>query len=321
MSAFLKKIPQSILIFGAAAHIGWPLATFLTREAPHIKLHLATSSPDKRKLLQSAFPDAQVVDADYSDLSSLSNAFEGIEGVFVIAPSGMNEATAMNNLTTALKRANSVIHVIRMVGVFPEFALSRVPKALGPGSLPYEHPIAKRILDESGLPVTYINCGASFIDNLWLQIGPVLSKKTLIWPEHRVPFIDPEDIAEVAGRLFLSDNAKHIGAFHTMNNGHDWLQYREIAEILSEVFGEPTAYDGSFEAFSEFYSPVIGPRVKLLWAFFKFEEANEENWALNNFVERTIGRKPTTYRDWVLKHKDELLQGKRSVDWASTAKS
>lgn len=316
MSAFVKKIPQSILIFGATGHIGWPLAEYLSREAPTIKLHLATSSPQKRAMLQSAFPKAHVVEADYNDVSSLSNAVAGIEGVFVITPNGMPEAAPMSNLTVALKRANSVIHVIRLVGVFPEFSPTRVPKALGPGSLPIEHPIAKCILDESGLPVTYINSGASFIDNLWLQIAPVLAKKTLIWPEHRVPFIDPEDIAGVAGRLFLSDNAKHIGAFHTMNNGQDWLQFREVAEILSEVLGEPIAYDGSFEAFSEFYRPNIGPLVDMLWAFFKFEEANEENWALNNFVERTLGRKPTTVREWILKHKDELLQGKGNVAWA-----
>lgn len=49
-----------------------------------------------------------------------------------------------------------------------------------------------------------------------------------------MPFLDPQVIAEVAGRLFLSDNAKHIGAFHTMNNGHDWLSYEEVAGILGD---------------------------------------------------------------------------------------
>lgn len=316
MSAFIKKIPESILIFGAAGHIGWPLAEFLTREAPAIKIRLTTSSPQKRGMLQAAFPKAHVVDADYNDVASLSKAVAGIEGVFVITPNGMLEAAAMSNLATALKKEKSLIQVIRLVGVFPEFSPTRVPKTLGHGSLPIEHPTAKRILDESGLPVTYINSGATFIDNLWLQIAPVLAKKTLIWPEHRVPFIDPDDIAEVAGRLFLSDNAKHIGAFHTMNNGHDWLQFKEVAEILSEVLGEPIAYDGSYEAFSGFYGSKMGPVLDPLWAFFKFEEANEVNWALNNFVERTLGRKPTTVRQWVLKHKDELLRGKRTVPWA-----
>lgn len=318
MSSFKKPIPKSILIFGAAAHIGRPLAAYLTREAPTIKLRLATSSPTKRTELQSAFPNAEVVEANYNDAASLAAAVDGIEGVFVITPAGFSEEPAMTNLVTALKKANSVVHIIRMVGVFPEFSPARVPKELGPGSLPVEHPIAKRILDASGLPVTYINSGASFIDNLHLQIKSVQAKGTLIWPEHRVPFIDPRDIAEVAGRLFLSDNAKHIGAFHTMNNGQDWLNFKDVAGIISEVFGEPVAYDGCFEAFSEFYTPIMGPFiVQTLWHFFKFEEANEETWALNNFVERILGRKPTSVKDWLLEHKGVLRQGSGKVEWAT----
>ncbi|KAH8779797.1 hypothetical protein F5883DRAFT_540581 [Diaporthe sp. PMI_573] len=223
----------------------------------------------------------------------------------------------MTNLVTALKEANSVVHIIRLLGVFPEISPARIPKEVGPGSLPVEHPIAKRILDASGLPVTYINSGASFIDNFHLQIKSVLAKGTLIWPEHRVPFIDPRDIAEVAGRLFLSANVKHIGAFHTMNNGQDWLNFGEIAGIISEVFGQPVAYDGSFGAFSETYTPIMGPYVvQQLWHFFKFEEANEETWALNNFVERTLGRKPTSVKGWLLEHKDVLRQGSGISEWA-----
>lgn len=317
MSSFKKSIPKSILIFGAAAHIGRPLAAYLTREAPTIKLRLATSSPSKREQLRSAFPNAEVVEANYNDVDSLSVAVDGIEGVFVITPAGLSEEPAMTNLVTALKKANSVVHIIRLQGVFPEFSQTRVPKEVGPGSLPIEHPIAKRILDSSGLPVTYINSGATFMDNFHLQIKSVLAKKTLIWPEHRVPFIDPRDIAEVAGRLFLSDNVKHIGAFHTMNNGQDWLNYRDVAGIISEVFGEPVAYDGSFEAFSEFYTPIMGPFVvQKLWHFFKFEESNEETWALNNFMERILGRKPTSVKGWLVEHKDVLRQGSGVSEWA-----
>ncbi|GJC85489.1 hypothetical protein ColLi_08327 [Colletotrichum liriopes] len=318
MSAFIKQIPKSILIFGAAAHIGRPLTEFLTREAPSIKLRLATSSPKKKKQLQDAFPNSEVVEANYNDVASLSAAVSDIEGVFIITPGGFSEKEAMTNLVTALRQANSAVHIIRLVGIFPELSSSQVPTSVGAGSLPVEHPIAKRILDESGLPVTYINSGATFMDNFWIQSRSVIAKKTLIWPEHRVPFMDPRDIAEVAGRLFLSNNAKHIGAFHTMNNGYDWLSFEEVAGIISEVLGEPIAYDGSFKGFSEFYGPIMGPHlVQIMWNFFKFEEAHEEIWALNNFVERTLGRKPTTVKEWLLEHKAKLMQEAGDVAWAS----
>ncbi|KAH7143278.1 hypothetical protein DER46DRAFT_581550 [Fusarium sp. MPI-SDFR-AT-0072] len=305
-----KPIPKSIPIFGAAGHIGQPLAEFLTREAPDIRLSLVARSLEKQKILQSKFPNARVLAADYEDPSSLAAAVKGAEGVFVISSSGMSETVAMTNLTSVLNQDGSAVHVIRLLGIFPEFNPHRVPANLGPGSLPVEHPIAKRILDESGLPVTYINSGASFIDNLWLQIQPVLLHKKFIWPEHRVPFLDPRDIAEVAGRLFLSDNAKHIGAFHTMNNGHDWLTFEEVVGILSEELGESIAFDGSYAGFMDFWGPRMGKKAERLWNFFKFEQANEEQWALNNFVERILGRKPTTVREWIVEHKDGLLNAK-----------
>ncbi|KAF5240391.1 hypothetical protein FANTH_9651 [Fusarium anthophilum] len=311
-----KSIPKSILIFGAAGHIGQPLAEFLTREAPDIELSLVARSPEKQKMLQNKFPNARILAADYEDPSSLAAAVKGIEGVFVISSSGMSETTAMTNLTSVLKQDGSAVHIIRLLGIFPEFNPRRVPANLGPGSLPYEHPIAKRILDESDLPVTYINSGATFIDNLWLQIQPVLLHKKFIWPEHRVPFLDPRDVAEVAGRLFLSDNAKHVGAFHTMNNGHDWLCFEEVAGILGDELGESLAFDGSYEGFMEFWGPRMGKKAERIWNFFKFEQANEEQWALNNFVERILGRKPTTVRGWIAEHKDALVKGDRTVSWA-----
>ncbi|VUC29449.1 unnamed protein product [Clonostachys rosea] len=316
MAAFVKKIPRSILIFGASGHIGRPLAEFLSKNAPSIQLSLATSSPEKRNTLQSLFPKAHVVQANYMDVASLTKALQGIEGVFVVTTGGIDERVAMSNLVTALSGSKDIVHVVRMVGVFPEFAQQRVPKALIPGGLPYEHPIAKSILDESGLPVTYLNCGATFIDNLWLQMGPVLEKQTLIWPEHRVPFMDPRDIAEIAGKLLISDNAKHIGAFHTMNNGQDWLTFKEVSVILSEVLDQPVGYDGSYEGFAEAFGPKLGPALDTLWAFFKFEELNEENWALNGFSERILGRKPCTVREWIIEHKEKLLQAPEKVQWA-----
>ncbi|KAH6995218.1 hypothetical protein EDB80DRAFT_586089 [Ilyonectria destructans] len=266
MSQFIKEIPKSILIFGAAGHIGGPLTTYLAREAPTIKLRLATSSSGKKDALQSQYRNAEVVSANYNDIDSLKAAVEGIEAVFVITPNGFREAQGMENLVAALKDQKQLIQVIRFLGIFPE---------LNPAMIP-----------------------------------PVLAKKTLIWPEHRVPFLDPRDIAEVAGKLFLSDNAKHIGVLHTMNNGHDWLTFKEVSKIVGEVLGQEIAYDGSFEAFSGFYGPIIGEMVPVLWRFFKFEESHEECWALNTFVERTLGRKPTTVREWLIEHKDALLNGK-----------
>jgi uncharacterized protein YbjT (DUF2867 family) len=311
MSYNRKPLPQNILVFGAAAHIGGPLAKFLVREAPSIRLRLATHSPEKVEGLRAAFPDAEVVQADYADLPSLRKAVDGMEGVFVIAPGNTDEQMAMTNLAEALKASGSLIQLIRQLGIQPEANLRRIPKTLrrqGGDFFPFQHPIAKRILDEAGLPVTYLNCGATFMDNfLVLGMHRILREhRRLIWPERLIPWIDPRDIGEVAGRLFLSDNHRHIGQFHTLNNGHDLMRFHDVAELMSEIWEVPIAYDGSKESFFSAY-PFLGPMREFVWEFLAYEQENEVVWARNDFVERTLERKPTTLRQWLIEHRDAVL--------------
>ena len=312
----LKPVPKSILVFGASDHIGGPLAAFLAREAPSIRLRLTSHREDKAKSLRGRFPAAEVVVADYVDLPSLTKAVDSMEGVFVITPGGLDEQVAMTNMVAACKTSGSLIHMLRIVGLQPEANPNRIPQSLrnkGVG-IEIQHPIAKRILDDSGLPVTYLNCGATFMDN-FIRLGlghSVRRERKLIWPERLIPWIDPRDIAEVAARLFLSDNHRHIGQFHTMNNGHDLLRFHEVAKLMSEVLNEPIGYDGSRDAFFAAYSS-LGPLREYLWEFLKYEQDNEVVWARNDFVERMLGRKPTTLREWLVEYRDVLLGTSKEV--------
>lgn len=310
MSYNRKTVPSSVLIFGARGHIGGPLAAFLGREAPAIHLRLASHDPERAAALQVQFPRAAVVVADYADRASLVRALDAIEGVFIVTPTNTEEATAMTNVVEALRATETRPHIVRLLGMQPESDPNRIPKALRDHrlGLPVQHPIAKKILDGSGLPVTYLNCGATFIDNFARWMAPALRKRrTLVWPERLIPYIDPVDIAEVAARLFLSDNHRHIGQFHTMNNGQDILRFREVAELMSDVWGEAIAYDGSKEAFFSEYAAMGTDRLQFLWDFFQYEQDNEEVWARNDFVERMIGRRPTTVREWLGANRSVLL--------------
>lgn len=110
----------------------------------------------------------------------------------------------------------------------------------------------------------------------------------------------------MAGRLFHSDNHRHIGQFHTLNNGHDLMRYSDVAALMTELLGEPITHDGSKQAFHETYAH-LGHRRDHLWDFFEYEKANEVVWARNDFVERTLGRKPMAFREWIKEHAQLLL--------------
>lgn len=303
-----KPIPRSVLIFGAGNHIGMPLLRYLQQAAPQVKLRLVSSRPEGCDALRQRFPQAEVVSASYFDPASLEQAVRGMEGVFINTPGGMDERPAMTHLVAALQKAGTAVHILRTLGMQPEANPHRVPasiRAAGLG-LPVQHPIAKQILDESGLPVTYLNLGATFMDNFfWMKAGLVRQRK-LIWHNRLIPFNDPRDVGEVAARLLLSDNHRHIGQFHTLNNGHDLLRFSDVARLMTEVFGEEITYDGSKETFFEAYAH-LGDLRTVLWDFFEYERENEVVWAPNDFMARTLGRQPVTVRQWLEEHAAALL--------------
>jgi len=301
-----KPIPRSILIFGASGTLGGPLARFLQREAPHVRLRLASSREEGCEALRRDFPGVDVVQADYYDLPTLEVAVQGMEGLFVNTTLPKDEQTAMSNLIAAVKKANCAIHIIRAgLGMQPEANEHRVPEDMR--DFISGDRIAKRLLDESGLPVTYFNFGASFTENLLTMKAGLIRERKLIWHNRKVPHMDKRDIAEAAGRILLSDNHRHIGQFHTLNNGQDLLNYAQIAELMTQVWGEKISFEGSKEAVISEYIDAYGPIFPKLWDFFQLEQDNEEVWALNDFMERTLGRKPISLREWLMENKRELL--------------
>lgn len=307
---FLKSPLRRIVIFGAAARGGGSVAAYLRYAAPHIPLRLVTSSAERLAALGTRFPGVEAVTANYYDPASLLKAFDNADGVFIITPTGLDEKMAMKNIIDAGKSTASLRHVIRIVGYEPEATIARIPEHLaGRTGDATQHFIAKSMLDESGLPVTFLNCGATLMDNfIWFRL-PICRSDTLIYPPRYIPFLDVRDLGEVAARVFLSDDSRHIGQFHTVNNGYDQLTTPEIAHILSDVLHRNITYDTTREAFLREYGPFINAHGKRAgeaeyrWDFLAFEYQNAVVWALNNFAERMLGRRPTTLRSWFMEHR------------------
>ena len=307
---FTKPIPKTILIFGASGRIGGPMAGYLTQEAPSIKLRLSTSNEKNIVGMQARFPDAEIVVSDYMDLSSLEKAVDGMEGIFCVTPMLTDEKPAMENLIAAVKKSGTLVHMIRQIGLMPEVNVSCFPEALKKERLTQyiQHPLARKILESAGLPVTFLNTAASFMTNFAMYMVPGLRReRKLIWPERRVPYIDTDEVGEIAARLLLSNDRRHIGQFHSVNNGYDFPTFEEIAALMSEVWGETIGYDGSKEAFWAEFHMLGEPMLNIIWEMFDFERSIEVTWALNNCAETILGRKPKTLRQWLIENRKKVL--------------
>ena len=135
---------------------------------------------------------------------------------------------------------------------------------------------------------------------------------TLIWPQRHVPLMDGRDLGEVIARIFLSDDARHIGSFHTVNNVYDYPTTKEIAETMSDVFMTKITPAMTWEDFRDEYGPMINARwgreTEVEYRFGQFQhEFNSILWCLNNFAEDMLGRRPNSFRSWLLEHKSLFL--------------
>ncbi|KAF2425560.1 NAD(P)-binding protein [Tothia fuscella] len=319
MSEYHQKVPESFLLFGVSGRVGDAAARAVSKQAPKAKLRLASTKPEKAEKLKKKWPNAEVVVANYEDLPSLDAAFKDIEAIFIITQFGLDEKLAMTNVVTAAKRsANKLLVMIRFTAIFPEFSLNRLPKSLqgsehGPAFI--SQPIGKAIMDESLLPVIYLNAGATFIENYKDHAKPIREAGKMIWPSRRVPFILVEDIGEIIANIILSGDVRHFGAFHTMNNGQDRLDLFEAAEIISQVIGKKIEVVASKEAYFKVYTSFMGEAMaNRLWEFFQYEKDHEVIWALNDFAERTLGRKPKTLKAWVEENKELFVSGNSQVE-------
>lgn len=310
----IKPIPKSVLIFGASGHIGGPMARYLRFHAPDIKLRLASSRPEGMEALQTAFPEAEVVAVDYRDAAKVTAAFSGIQAALIVTPPECDELSAMTNVVQAANKTGTLKHLIRVVGLQPDMNHARVPEKMrkfGKG-IEVQHPIARQVLDDAGLPVTYLNSGASFMDNL-LRLAGQVQDGYLAWPNRPVTYIDPREIGEVAARLLLSEDARHIYQFYTMNNGEEPHSASDVAAMMEEVLLRKIPHDPSKEGFLAFFQPLVDGGAMpshfpdYLWDFFEYEAANATVWVPNQFMERVLGRKPNTLRAWLMEHRAMFL--------------
>ena len=307
---YSKALPSSIAIFGVSGRLGQPLAKYLAHYAPAIQLRLLTSAPAKVAALAGAFPKADVAVASYFDPPSLVSALGGVDAAFVVTPTGTDEAIAMGNLVDAVTSCGTMTHMIRVTGIQPDTNNARIPPFLrefGRG-LEVQHPIARKILDEAEMPVTYLNIGASFMDN-FLNLAPAIQQGSIPWPDRSIPYVDPRDVAEAAARLLLSGDARHLHQFYTLNNGEARMTMADVASVFESVLLRPVASRSSRADVDAYFAPLIAAgRVPpfipdYLWNFMQYEAANEHVWVPNQFLQDMLGRRPNTLRSWVLEHR------------------
>jgi uncharacterized protein YbjT (DUF2867 family) len=272
-----------LLVTGATGTVGRELVRALA--ATDAGLRVLVREPARAAGLPER---AERVVGDLDEPATLTAAFAGADGVFLLTP-GIGTRHTVHAVAAA--RAAGVRHVVHLSSFN---VLGDPMPAMGRW-----HHEREEIIRASGIPATFLRPGGFMTNALeWaptiLDAGHVLDP---VGPGRFAP-IDPADIAAVAALVLTQDG--HEGEEYVLT-GDELLTVTDQVQIIAKAIGRdievrPAATPAEAVAFRY---PGGGPPALL--------EALTEGLALmradttgfrTDTVRRLLGRRPGTFADW-----------------------
>lgn len=207
-----------ILVFAANGNVGQPLVAALLAKGEQVKAASRTGT---------AVGGAQGVAVDMDNPSTFARAFEGVDRVFLLAPTGSLDITGrlLPVIEAAAARKVKVV-LMTALGVDADEAI------------PYRQ--VELALERSGTPFVIVRPNW-FADNFHTFWKPGIDHGVIAVPagDGKTSFIDTRDIAESAAAALTTD--RFDGRAFNLT-GPEALSYGEAAAVLSRVTGKAIAY-------------------------------------------------------------------------------
>lgn len=282
---------MTILITGAAGNVGRIVVERLVSAGAGVR----ALTRDPRKAFP---PGVEVVAGDLADPSTLADAFDGVERLYLFPVPATARAVA-----GLARRAG-----VRRVVVLSSGAVT------GGYDTDFHLPV-ERAVEESGLEWTHVRPGEFALNRLWLW-GPSIRAQRMVrdpFPEAAGYPTHERDIADVAVAALLDDG--HAGAAYDVNGpemidnraqvraiasavGHDIRHERVTREQAREQYLRQGGFAAANAAFLLGFADYSGDPV---------EEAGEVPPAPDlPTCERVTGRPGRTFAQWARDHADDF---------------
>lgn len=271
-----------ILVTGATGHLGSAIIDFIKQADS--KANVAALARNKDKVNK---PGVEVREGDYDDYPSLVNAFQGVEKLFLVSSSDVqNRSKQQENAINAAKEAG-VKHIFYTSIPF------KTLEGLAPlAPVADSHLETERLIKASGLAYTILR------NNLYLDIVPlfvgenVLESKQIFFPagNEKVSFISRKDLAEISAKVLLNSN-QHLNQTYDLN-GSKAYSFDDIAQTLSDITGEEIRYTKpSLEEYQAGLSAAGVPADGIFFfSMFAQAIANGEFNLPSGFAEKILAR-------------------------------
>jgi uncharacterized protein YbjT (DUF2867 family) len=184
----------------------------------------------------------EIVPGSHGDIGVVNRAFAGADAVFWLVPpdphAGSVEA-AYVEFTRPACDAFKLHEVRRVVGIS---ALGRGTAVAGRAGLATASLAMDDLIASTGVSYRALTM-PSFMDNLLRQVESIRDRGVFSTPvsgDRKLPSCATRDIAATAARLLLDDSWS--GSGHVAVLGPEDLSFNDIAQIMSEVLGQPVRY-------------------------------------------------------------------------------
>lgn len=224
-----------ILVTGSTGRIGGTgrhvVAALLERRQPvRAMVHRMDDRSDALRA-----KGAEVVQADFTDYSSLLAALDGVHAAYFCYPvgAGLTEAAGM------FAAAGQESALRRIVDLSLDAAFPRSPSPQGRAEW-----VAERIFEWAGFDGTHLRVASFFMENLIALYGRQVSEHHCLrnsFGDFAPSWIASADVGAIAARM-LVEPAATLGRTSIVGAA-ERADHATIAEILSRVTGRPVRYE------------------------------------------------------------------------------
>ena len=289
---------MSIIVTGAAGHLGRLVAEHLLERLPAEELILVTRRPEALREVRARGADVRY--GDFDDPASLRGAFAGGRRMLLISTDAVGCRTRQHRAAIDAAEAAGVEHV-----VFTSIVNPVVGNSIGANA--WEQGYTETMLEDSGLAWTVLRFG-SFAE---LQLPPAataVKNGRMIFNagRGRIAPVSRRDCAEAAAITLTTDGH----AFRTYDiTGPEALTARELADVYAAVSGRPVDLLELSDGVLTWLLIAIGTPAPTAWSITAFGRAVRHGFfdVVDPAFERLAGHPPATLHEVLAAHRADLL--------------
>jgi NAD(P)H dehydrogenase (quinone) len=289
---------MSIIVTGAAGHLGRQVTECLLERIPPDELILVTRRPEA--LHESSARGVDVRYGNFDRRHSLREAFAGGDRMLLISTDAVGHRVRQHRAAIDAAAAAGVREIV--------FTSIVNPVAANPlGANAWEQGMTESMLERSGLAWTALRFGN--FSELWLAHAATAVKNGELVTNNgrgRMTAISRRDCADAAAIVLTSDGH----SYKTYDIvGPQALSTRDLAQLYTEVSGKPVKVVPLTDATLQSMLVAVGTPVSTSMAVTAFGRAVRQGYfdVASHAFERLTGRLPVTLRDVLLAQRADLL--------------